>query len=79
VPQPQYGLTSVLDYSPSLLPSGIEATVSDLDLGRLLAAGLRVAELLGEVADQLGEEQRAALPLAMGRFITDDLRAAVAG
>jgi hypothetical protein len=79
VPQPQYGLTSVLDYSPSLLPSGIEATVSDLDLGRLLAAGLRVAELLGEVADQLGEEQRAALPWAMGRFITDDLRAAVAG
>jgi len=79
VPQPQYGLTSVLDYSPSLLPSGIEATVSDLDLGHLLAAGLRVAELLGEAADQLGEEQRAALPVAMGRFITGDLRAAVAG
>jgi hypothetical protein len=79
VPQPQYGLTSVLDFSASLLPSGIEETVSDLDLGRLLAAGLRVAELLGAVADQLGEEQRAALPLAMGRFITDDLRAARAG
>ena len=79
VPQPQYGLTSVLDYSAQLLPSGIEQTVSDLDLGRLLAAGLRVAELLGEVADQLSEEQRAALPLAMGRFVSGDLRAAVAG
>jgi hypothetical protein len=79
VPQPQYGLTTVLDYSASRLPPGIEETVSDLDLGRLLAAGLRVAELLGSVADQLGEEQRAALPLAMGRFITDDLRAARAG
>jgi hypothetical protein len=79
VPQPQYGLTSVLDYSASRLPPGIEETVSDLDLGRLVAAGLRVAELLGLVGGQLGEEQRAALPLAMGRFITDDLRAARVG
>jgi hypothetical protein len=79
VPQPQYGLTSVLDYSPDALPAGIEATVSDLDLGRLLAAALRVAELLGEVGEQLDEEQRAALPSAMGRFITGDLRAAMTG
>jgi hypothetical protein len=79
VPQPQYGLTSVLDYSASRLPSGIEETVSDLDPGRLLTAGLRVAELLGAVSDQPSESQRAALPLAMGRFVTDDLRAAWAG
>jgi hypothetical protein len=79
VPQPQYGLTSVLDYPASLLPPGIEETVSDLDLGRLLAAGVRVAELLGSVGDQLGESQRAALPRAMGRFIADDLRAARVG
>jgi hypothetical protein len=79
VPQPQYGLTSVLDYSASRLPPGIEETVSDLDLGHLVAAGLRVAELLGAVGDQLGESQRAALPLAMGRFIIDDLRAAFTG
>jgi hypothetical protein len=79
VPQPQYGLTSVLDYSASRLPPGIEETVSDLDLGHLVAAGLRVAELLGAVGDQLGESQRAALPRAMGRFITDDLRAAFMG
>ena len=76
VPQPQYGLTSVLDFSASRLPPGIEETVSDLDLGRLLAAGLRVAELLDSVGDQLSESQRAALPRAMGRFITGDLRAA---
>ncbi len=76
LPQPQYGLTSVLDYSASLLPSGIEQTVSDLDLGQLLAAGLRVAELLGAVGDRLDEEQRAVLPSAMGRFVMDDLRAA---
>ncbi len=79
VPQPQYGLTSVLDFSAAWLPPGIEETVSDLDLGHLLAAGLRVAELLDSVGEQLGESQRAALPLAMGHFITNDLRAARAG
>jgi hypothetical protein len=76
VPQPQYGLTSVLDWPPAALPAGIEETVSGLDLGRLLAAGLRVAELLGEVGGQLGEEQRKALPSAMERFVIADLRAA---
>jgi hypothetical protein len=75
VPQPQYRMTSVLDYSASLLPSGLEQTVSDLDLGRLLAAGLRLAELLDEVGGQLDEEQRAALPSAMGRFVIRDLGA----
>jgi hypothetical protein len=79
VPQPQYGLTSVLDWSPVALPAGIEDTVSDLDPGRLLAAGLRVAELLDEAGGQLDEEQRAVLPSAMGRFVTADLRAALAG
>jgi predicted nucleotidyltransferase len=78
VPQPQYGLTSVLDYA-AVLPEGIEETVSGLDVGSLLAAGLRVAELLGEVGGQLGEEQRAALPSAMGSFVLSDLRAAVTG
>jgi len=79
VPQPQYGLTSVLDWPPTVLPAGIEETVSGLDVGSLLAAGLRVAELLGEVGGQLGEEQRAALPSAMGSFVLSDLRAAVTG
>ena len=78
VPQPQYGLTSVLDYA-AVLPGGMEETVSDLGLDRLLAAGLRVAELLGEVGGQLGEEQRAVLPSAMGRFVLSDLRGAVTG
>jgi hypothetical protein len=78
VPQPQYGLTSVLDYA-AVLPEGIEETVSGLDVGSLLAAGLRVAELLGEVGGQLGAEQRAALPSAMGSFVLSDLRAAVTG
>ena len=40
-------------------------------------AGL--AELLDEVGGQLDEEQRAALPSAMGRFVIGDLRGAAAG
>ena len=79
VPQPQYGLTSVLDYSPGSLPAGIEETVSDLSLGSLLAAALRVAELLVEVGGQLDAEQRAVLPTAMGRFVVEDLHGAMAG
>ena len=78
VPQPQYGLTSVLDYA-AVLPDGMEETVSGLDAGSLLGAGLRVAELLGEVGGQLGEEQRAVLPSVMGAFVLSDLRAAVTG
>ena len=78
VPQPQYGLTMVLDYA-AVLPDGIEETVSGLDTGSLLAAGLRVAELLGEVGGQLGEEKRVVLPSAMGAFVLSDLRAAVTG
>lgn len=77
VPQPQYGLTSVLDWPPAVLPAGIEDTVGDLDVGLLLAAGLRVAELLEEVGAELGAEQREAWPSAMGRFVTEDLRAAM--
>jgi hypothetical protein len=78
VPQPQYGLTSVLDFAAAL-PDGMEETVSGLDVGSLLAAGLRVAELLGEIGGQLGEGQRAVLPSAMGRFVLSDLRGAVTG
>jgi hypothetical protein len=47
VPDPQYGLTSVLDYAPAELPASFEGTVADLDpraaAGRG-AAGRRIAE-----------------------------------
>jgi hypothetical protein len=77
VPRPQYGLTSVLDWPPAALPAGIEDTVGGLGIGQLLAAGLRVAELIEEVGAELGTEQRGAWPSAMGRFVTEDLRAAM--
>jgi hypothetical protein len=73
VPDPQYGLTSVLDFAPAELPVSFEGTVADLDPGRLLDAGRRVAVLLNEVGKRLPDDQRAALPEAMARYITADL------
>lgn len=73
VPNPQYGLTSILDFAPGRIPAGMEATVSDLDPARLLAAGQSLARQLCAVGDHLQPDQRAALPLAMGRYVTGDL------
>lgn len=73
VPDPQYGLTSVLDFAPGELSARFEGTVADLDPGRLLDAGRRVAVLLNEVGKRLPDDQRAALPEAMARYITADL------
>ena len=73
VPDPQHGLTSVLDFAPAELPASFEGTVADLDPGRLLDAGRRVAVLLNEVGKRLPDDQRAALPEAMARYITADL------
>ena len=73
VPQPQYGLTSVLDFAPGQLPPSFEGTVADLDPARQLDAALQVAALLNEVGDRLPDDQRAVLPEAMARYITADL------
>jgi hypothetical protein len=75
VPNPQFGLTSLLDFAPAQLPAAMEATVSDLDHGRLLAAARQAARQLSAVSEHLRPDQRAALPLAMGRFVTSDLDA----
>jgi len=75
VPNPQFGLTSLLDFAPPQLPAAMETTVSDLDPDRLLAAARQAARQLSAVSDHLRPDQRAALPLAMGRFVTGDLDA----
>jgi len=59
--------------APAELPASFEGTVADLDPGRLLDAGRRVAVLLNEVGRRLPDDQRAALPEAMARDITADL------
>jgi hypothetical protein len=75
VPDPQYGLTSILDFAPGLAGPEMAATVSGLDLDRLLAAGRRLAGLFNQVGERLPDDQRAALPAAMARFVTADLAA----
>lgn len=75
VPQPQYGLTSILDYAPGELPPGIEHTVTDLDPARLLSAAQSLAALMNQIGRKLPAELQTDLPDAMSRFVTDDLSA----
>ncbi|MDA8323452.1 MAG: hypothetical protein M0030_27065 [Actinomycetota bacterium] len=75
VPDPQYGITSILDFAAGTVAASATATVSDLDPGRLLAAARRLAGLLAAVGDDLPEQHRAALPAAMAAFVTADLAA----
>jgi hypothetical protein len=75
VPNPQYGLTSMLDFAPDQVPEAFRETVADLDPGRLLAAARRCAAELTAAGGRLSPEQRAALPGDMARFITADLAA----
>jgi hypothetical protein len=73
VAQPQYGLTSILDFAPGRVPAEMAATVAGLEPAGLRAAGLQVARLLSDAGAGLGPELRAALPAAMARYITADL------
>jgi hypothetical protein len=73
VAQPQYGLTSILDFAPAVLPPAMAATVAGLEPAGLLAAGREVARLLSAAGAGLDAAQRAALPAAMARYITADL------
>ena len=73
VAQPQYGLTSILDFAPGLIRADMAATVAGLEPAALLAAGRQLARLLGEAGAGLEPEHRAALPAAMAGYITADL------
>jgi hypothetical protein len=73
VPDPQYGLTSILDFAPSQLPA-LQGTASDLDITRLLAAARCLAERLHQVGDHLPDEWRQVLPHAMATYVAKDLQ-----
>jgi hypothetical protein len=73
VPNPQYGVTSLLDFAPEQVPACLADTVSDLDPARLTAAARYLAAQLTAVCDRLPPELRAALPTAMATYITADL------
>src|SRR5262249_5996856 len=73
VPNPQYGVTSILGFAPDQLPAAMVPTVSDLDRDSMLAAARALARQLNEVCGRLEPAQRIALPEAMARYITHDL------
>ncbi len=73
VPDPQYGLVSVLDFAPDDAPAELADTVADLDQARLLDAARRLADLLRATGAELPAESHAALPDPMAAFIIADL------
>jgi len=73
VPNPQYGITSLLDFVPDQVPARLAATASDAYLTHLLRAARKLAAELAGVGTQLRPEHRAVLPDAMAAFITADL------
>jgi hypothetical protein len=70
IADPQYGLTSVLDFAPDDIPVGIEETVAGLSLPSLLAAARQVARLLTATGQRLTAEAQAELPHAMAAYVT---------
>ncbi len=75
VPNPQYGVTSLLDFAPEQVSRYMGDTVSDLDPARMAAAAARLAARLTEVGGLLETDLRAVLPTAMAAYITADLAA----
>jgi hypothetical protein len=74
VPDPQFGVISILDFAPETIAPGMAATVADLDRTRLVSAAQQLAKLLDEFGQQLPAEHRAALPDAMAKYVISDLR-----
>jgi predicted nucleotidyltransferase len=72
---PVFGLSQVLDKDPADLPAGIEATVADLDAGRLRAAGRAAAQVLREVSELAAGVHGGELPDAMAAHVTGLLAA----
>jgi hypothetical protein len=74
VPDPEFGVISILDFASETIASGMATTVADLDLARLASASQQLANLLDQLGQQLPAEHRAALPDAMARYVRSDLR-----
>jgi hypothetical protein len=78
VPDPQYGITSILDFAAEQVPPELGRTVADLDLARLLTAARHLAARFAQLGDDLDPDQAAALPYAMASYITGELAALAA-
>lgn len=75
VRDPQFGLTSIVDFAPQLLPDGMQATVTDLDLDALTAAARAAAALLAQIKHQLPLASATGFPAEMLAYVTADLDA----
>jgi hypothetical protein len=73
VPNPGYGLTSILDFAPGRLPPAMTGTVGDLDPDRLLATARNLADQVHAACGALPAGLRTMLPEAMGHYVTEDL------
>lgn len=69
VRDPQYGITSLLDFAPDRVPAEMAHTVSDLDPSRLLSAARQLVALLRAA----GARWPDAFPDAMVRYVAGDL------
>jgi len=75
VPDPCYGLTSIVDFAPEQVPAGMQATVAGLDLDALTAAAVAAADLLAHVTRQLAPTTAVELPVGMLAYVTAELAA----
>lgn len=75
IPNPQYGVTSMLDFAPDQMPDAFRQTVAGLEPARLVTAARRLASELTAAGERLSPAQRAEVPEAMARFVTADLAA----
>ena len=73
VPDPEFGVISILDFAPDTIAASVAATVTDLDPARLVSAARQLASLLDQFGQQLPAEHQAALPSAMARYVISDL------
>ena len=78
VRDPQFGVTSILDYAPELLPASMRATVAELDLDAIATAARAVAALLAQTADQLPSAAAGEFPAEMLAYVTAALAALAA-
>jgi hypothetical protein len=69
----RYGIVSILDFAPAIVPADAAETVPRLDLAELASAARKLADLLGGVGAYLAPEYRAVIPDAMAAYIAADL------
>jgi hypothetical protein len=74
----RYGIVSILDFAPGIVPADAAGTVPRLDLGQLTSAAQKLAELLGGIGADLSPGFRAVLPDAMADYIAADLKSLTA-